>query len=145
MPDPLAMPLMRTVFPPMRPSTAIDFSRVSVVMMARAAAPPPCEFSAETAEEIPFSSFGHGKKTSDHAGARHQNLGRFDIELGCQALRAEHRIVHPSFSRAGIGASGVDQNSAHAPARKFQVFLAQNDRRSLNAVERKNSRSRGRL
>ena len=59
-PAPFAMPPIRTGRSPIRPSTAQVFSRVSVVMMARAAASHPSGLKAATAAGIPFNSFWMG-------------------------------------------------------------------------------------
>ena len=109
MPAPLAIPPMRTVLPAMRPSTATDFSRVSVVIIACAAALPPFEFRAETAEEIPFSILGTGRKlpitpvlatrtwqaSTLRLDARHCAL----ISESCIPLSPVQAFAHPELIR----------------------------------------------
>ncbi len=59
-PAPLAIPPIRTGRPSSSNSTAVDFGRVSVVMMASAAASPPSGPRAATASAMPSSIFSMG-------------------------------------------------------------------------------------
>src|SRR5438034_2247725 len=106
-PAPFTMPPIRTVRPPILPSTAQIFSRVSVVIMARAAVSHPSGLKAATAAGIPFSSFWRGSATPmtpvlatttwDGSISRWEARQRALLKASAMPRLAVHALAHPEL------------------------------------------------
>ena len=130
MPEPLAIPAMETVRPSTSTCAPAPLGKVSVVMIARAAAsqPPGARASVSVSSRARMRSCG--QRLADHAGGGGEDAARGKPRrLGHCAGQGVHRGRAGLRAGEGIGVARVDEEGRAGPVVPGDLRLAVEDRR----------------
>ena len=117
MPLPLAMPVMRTVLPPMVAVRVDALGKVSVVMIPRAASSHLPASSAPCSAGSAVVMRSCGQHLADHAGAGQEHLGGRAAEQGGGGIGGGLRRLAAAGAGEHVGVAGIHHHAARLPRR----------------------------